>query len=216
MMKAFTSLTTIIGLLTMTAACDQIRTPGSDRETLAEGAVVVDVPAAQIEEVEPSIEVASVTSKRAVIDWESARTDFSTRTVGPDENLFEVATASDIPVPILLPSMPVSAASSDENAMSFRPLEDGYYAVYPGDTYDMIINGTDRLVATSGREAVPSDTELRFEETMTGAQVAFSRYGASYLVQFACKSPAAALGDGCVTEEDARTAVQDLLLAGTQ
>ncbi|GAB5457935.1 MAG: hypothetical protein Hens3KO_09650 [Henriciella sp.] len=214
-MKAVISSSAILALLTMTAACDQIRTPGSDR-ALEEEPAVIDLTETELVEAEPNIETASVTSKRAVIDWESARTDFATRTVGQDENLFEVASASNIPVPILLPSMPVSAASSDESAMSFRPLEDGYYAVYPGDTYDMIINGTDRLVAAAGREAVPSDTELRFEETMTGAQIAFSRYGASYLVQFACKSPAAALGNGCVTEEDARTAVQDLLLAGTQ
>ena len=61
----------------------------------------------------------------------------------------------------------------------------------------MIINGTDRLTAAPGRGDVATDTELRFEDTMTGSQVAFSRYGASYLVEFACKGTAAITADGC-------------------
>lgn len=211
-MRVYTSLPVLAALLTFTA-CDQIRTPGSERAAQTEETTVVELVEVETDQ---DVEVARTTIKRAVIDWEKARADYATRDTGPDDNLFEVASADDLPVPILLPSTPVTAASTDDNSMSFRPLEDGYYAVYRGEVYDMIINGTDRLVAAPGRVSSQTDTDLRFEETMTGAQIAFSRYGASYLVEFACKSAAAAMGDGCVSEEEARTAVQDLLLAGTQ
>ncbi|MCF6329042.1 MAG: hypothetical protein L3J02_04505, partial [Henriciella sp.] len=163
------------------------------------------------------VERASVTLKRAEIDWEAARADYAAREIIPGENTFSVASETTLSVPVLLPSMPVSTASvGGEDGMQFRPLADGYYAVYPGEVYDMIINGTDRLAVAPGRGLTPTDTALRFEETMTGAQVSFSRYGASYLVEFACKSPDDAKGDGCVSEAGARAAVQDLLLAGTQ
>ena len=158
-----------------------------------------------------------MTLKRAEIDWEAARADYAAREIIPGDNTFSVASETTLSVPVLLPSAPVSTASvGGEDGMQFRPLADGYYAVYPGEAYDMIINGTDRLAAAPGRGLTPTDTALRFEETMTGSQVSFSRYGASYLVEFACKSVEAANGDGCITEADAKAAVQDLLLAGTQ
>ncbi|MEL7541420.1 MAG: hypothetical protein AAGJ51_10995, partial [Pseudomonadota bacterium] len=60
------------------------------------------------------------------------------------------------------------------------------------------------------------DTELDFEETMTGAQVSFSRYGASYLVEFMCNDPATAIKGSCVTEAEAIAEVEKLLIAGTR
>ena len=150
---------------------------------------------------------------QAEIDWEAARTDFAAR--GPSETgVVSIANNSGTPaVPILLPDMQVGVASGDGGDMQFRPTADGYFAVIPGDNYDMIINGTDRLVPSGDNTVV--DTELRFEETMTGAQVAFARYGASYLVQFACKGDAAVMG-GCIGEDDALAAVQALLIAETR
>lgn len=150
---------------------------------------------------------------QAEIDWDAARTDFAAG--GPSETgIVSVASNSGTPaVPILLPDMQVGVASGNDGDMQFRPTADGYFAVIPGDVYDMIINGTDRLVPAGDNAVV--DTELRYEETMTGAQVAFARYGASYLVQFACKGDAAVMG-GCIGEDDALAAVQTLLIAGTR
>ena len=80
----------------------------------------------------------------------------------------------------------------------------------------MIINGTDRLVAKPGGQGQATDSDLVFEETMTGAQVSFSRYGASYLVELMCKDPATAIRGSCVSEADAIAEVEELLIAGTR
>jgi len=206
-------------VLALTSACDKIRTPGnSETQSEAEVAEPADTPPApETPIVEEVVERASVTLKRAEIDWEAARADYAAREITPGDNTFSVASETELSVPVLLPSAPISTASvGDDDGMQFRPLADGYYAVYPGEAYDMIINGTDRLAAAPGRGLTATDTALRFEETMTGAQVSFSRYGASYLVEFACKSADTAISEGCITEADAKAAVQDLLLAGTQ
>ncbi len=222
-----TILLPAIGALALLAACDQIRTPGNDT-TEPSPPPAVQTAETPPEQVEPPVPApvadtradtrVSVTTKRAVIDWASARADFSAHDNTSDDDAFTVAGSSGAAaVPVLLPSMPVSIATAGSAPdLQFHPLADGYYAVYPGEVYDMIINGTDRLAAAPGRTAAAGDTRLRYEQTMTGAQVAFSRYGASYLVEFACKSPADAQGDGCVSEAAAKAAVQDLLLAGTQ
>ena len=158
--------------------------------------------------------------KRAVIDWDAARADFArTAAQRGDDDAFAIAGGGTAPpVPVLLPSMPFTTASTDESApkLQFRPLADGYFAIYPGEAYDMIINGTDRLVSAPDRADTAPVTDLRFEYTLTGAQIAFSRYGASYLVEFACKGAAAELGQTCISEAEARAAAEDLLLGGTR
>ena len=107
-------------------------------------------------------------------------------------------------------------ASTGESNLDFRPMADGYFAVRKGDIYDMIINGTDRLVVRPDGNGTAGDTPLTFEETMTGSQVSFSRYGASYLVEFMCKDPATAVKGSCVSEEEALAEVEKLLIAGTR
>lgn len=166
--------------------------------------------------VEAPVETSPVAERKtATIDWSAARADFAARD-GNDTGMFEVASGGSPAVPILLPDEPVGVASTGEDALQFRPLADGYFAVKKGDVYDMIINGTDRLVVRSGDEGAAVDTTLEYEETMTGAQVSFSRYGASYLVEFMCKDPATAVRGSCVTEEDAVAEVETLLIAGTR
>ena len=203
-----------LGALGLATACGPIRVPGDavqpdvPEETQAE-------PAAPV--LEAPVETATVTSKRATIDWESARNDFASRQSSDDDAVTVASGSGAPPVPVLLPSTPITTASAgDPSALQFRPTADGYSAVLPGEAYDIIINGTDRLTSAPGRGSVATDTELRFEDTMTGPQIAFSRYGASYLVQFACKGTAAITGDGCISEDEAKAAVQDLLLAGTR
>lgn len=154
--------------------------------------------------------------RRATIDWNSARADYAAaQAENPDAGV-EIASGSDAPpVPVLLPGNAVSAASGPDG-LQFRPLNDGYFAVIKGETYDMLINGTDRIGPTPPGAAQMEEGSARFEETMTGAQVSFKRYGASYLVEFACKDPATAIKGACVTEEEAMLVIEDMLIAGTR
>lgn len=158
----------------------------------------------------------TVERKTAQIDWNAAREDFAARDSESDA-LVQVANAGAPVVPILLPEEPVGVASAgEEEVLQFRPLADGYFAVQNGEIYDMIINGTDRLVIPPGGSAAATDTQLDYEETMTGAQVSFSRYGASYLVEFMCHDPATAAKGSCISEPDALAEVEKLLIAGTR
>ncbi len=202
--------------LGLATACGPIRVPGaasqSEPEMVSAPEEIAAPPAQAV------VEVAEVTITRAEIDWQTARQDFADRSGSGDDGTFAIAGGAGAPpVPVLLPDMPVMAASvGDGPGVQFRPMTDGYFAVYPGEDYDIIINGTDRLVSAPGRGSVATDTELRFENTMTGSQISFSRYGASYLVEFACKGAAAISEAGCISEADAKAVVEDLLLAGTQ
>ena len=153
--------------------------------------------------------------RRATIDWDAARQDFAAREIGDDTTLM-VAGSSNPPVPVLLPDQPIGIASTGGSGLQFRPTADGYFAVMPGETYDLIVNGTDRLIR-SGQVTAPLPEEaMMFEETLTGAQVSFRRYSASYLVEFMCKAPDTALKGSCISEAEAKQVVTDLLIAGTR
>ncbi len=176
----------------------------------------------QVPDTTPATETANVASagnvaetKTANIDWTQARQDFASRE-SDNMGMVQVASVGSPAVPVLLPDEPVTVASTGENSLDFRPTADGYFAVRKGEVFDMIINGTDRLVARSGSQGAAPDSEMKFEETMTGSQVSFSRYGASYLVEFMCKDPATAAKGSCVTEEEAVAEVEKLLIAGTR
>lgn len=201
-------------------ACDQIAQVASqDAETPPPAEIVEE----QVETTETDPDVTAVPVERkvaerktATIDWNAARADFAARDTD-DGVMAQVASSGAPAVPVLLPEEPIGVASAGgQDPLQFRPLADGYFAVKKGDVYDMIINGTDRLVAKPGSEGGAIDTELVFEETMTGAQVSFSRYGASYLVEFMCKDPATAIRGSCVSEADAVAEVEKLLIAGTR
>ena len=203
------------------AACDQIPsiTPAdSDTPPTVETTENVEVEEAETpvvaELVLPERNVAE--TKTATIDWTSARRDFAARDTD-DDVMAQVASGSSIAVPLLLPDMPVGVASAGaDDGLQFRRLADGYFAVLKGDVYDMVINGTDRLIARPDSDGPAPDSALVFEETMTGGQVSFSRYGASYLVEFMCHDPATAMKGSCIDEEDALAEVEALLISGTQ
>ncbi|MEQ9506591.1 MAG: hypothetical protein RLO80_10010 [Hyphomonas sp.] len=152
----------------------------------------------------------------AVIDWEAARRDLAARPADEGEGNFSVQ-SGDVapPVPVFLPSSPV-AAQSDGVSARFQPTNDGYYAYFPGDAYDIIVNGTNVVIAEPGATTVPVRTDaFNFQPSTTGAQVTFSRYGADYLVEFECKE----MVDGipaCITEEDAVAFARDLAISGTR
>ena len=194
-------------------ACDQL--PGAP-EPEAETPPAVE---AAEEEVVQVIEAPTpsneVERKTATIDWNQARMDFASRESN-DTGMVEVASGGSPVVPILLPEQSVSVASTGEDALQFRPLADGYFAVQKGEAYDLIVNGTDKLVVRPNGSGAAVDTPLTYEETMTGAQVSFSRYGASYLVEFMCKERETVLDGTCINETDALAEVENLLIAGTR
>lgn len=203
------------------AACDQIPsiTPaGSDTPPAAESTETVETEVTEAPEVTelvlPERNVAE--TKTATIDWTAARRDFAARDTD-DDVMAQVASGSSIAVPVLLPDTPVGVASAGgDDGLQFRPLADGYFAVLKGEVYDMVINGTDKLIARPDSNGPAPDSALDFEETMTGAQVSFSRYGASYLVEFMCHDPSTAMKGSCISEEDALAEVETLLISGTQ
>lgn len=195
------------------AGCDLVKMPGQDTDTPPPATEAEVTPEAEPAEATPTRNVAE--RKTAEIDWTQARMDFASRET-TDTGMFEVASGGSPVVPILLPEQPIGIESTGENALQFRPLADGYFAVQKGEDYDMVINGTDKLVARPGGTGAASDTQLKFEETITGAQVSFSRYGASYLVEFMCNDPATAAKGSCVSEAEAVAEVEKLLLAGTR
>ena len=196
------------------SACDQIS------EVAAPEA---ETPPVEIVEAEPTQAAPEVTSDRnvaesktATIDWNAARADYAARDMD-DNAMAQVASGGSPAVPILLPDEPVGIASAgSDGGLQFRPLADGYFAVKKGDVYDMIINGTDRLITRPDGQGAATDTPLIFEETLTGAKVSFSRYGASYLVEFMCNDPATAMKGSCVGEAEAVAEVEKLLIAGTR
>ncbi len=198
-------------------ACDQIsEVAAPDTEPAPTEVVEADpAPTSQTPaQITPPGNVAE--RKTATIDWNAARADFAARDF--DEGaMAQVASGGAPAVPVLLPDEPVGVASvGGEAALQFRPLADGYFAVKKGEIYDLIINGTDRLVASPDGVGTASDTALNYEETMTGATVSFSRYGASYLVEFMCKEREAVLDGSCINEADALSEVEKLLIAGTR
>ena len=211
-MRAY--LITAVAALALTA-CDQFTEVESVEPEAPPPVEMTEAspPAAE----EPALPVRNAAeTKTATIDWASAREDYAARDTD-DDVLAQVASGGSIPVPILLPDAPVGvAAAGSDDGLQFRPLADGYFAVMKGEVYDMVINGTDKLVALPEGEGAVTDSELAFEETMTGAQVSFSRYGASYLVEFMCHDPATAMKGSCISEDDALAEVEALLISGTQ
>ncbi len=147
------------------------------------------------------------------IDWAAARqarVQAIEAGISADAVLAQAAgNASLSPVPVMLPSGIVMPANSKQT-VAFTP--DGYFASYPGAKYDIIVNGTNEVYDTSSTAANADDLEnMKFDEMEAGAQIAFSRFGADYLVEFECN-----ILDGdtsCITEEEAKAVVNGLFVA---
>ncbi len=115
------------------------------------------------------------------------------------------------PVPMLLPSGIVQTQSD-------RPVppvvtKDGYFATYHLPRYDAIVNGSQRAIA-SGQAAQGDKSEMKFTTGEASAQLAFSRYGADYLIEFECREIDGA--DSCITEPEAKEFADSLFVAQTR
>ncbi|MFN7180139.1 hypothetical protein [Hyphomonas sp.] len=176
----------------------------------------VETPAETEAETGPDLPVRPETvTAGSSIDWEAARRDLAARPLEEREASFSIQSGGDAPpVPVFLPSAPVSVQGG-ETAIRFQPTSDGYYAFFPGDAYDIIVNGTNVVFLAPGETPQPRAETYTFAPTTTGASVTFSRYGADYLVEFECKVFTAGQPN-CITEDEALAFARDLALSGTR
>ena len=156
----------------------------------------------------------AVSEGTAAIDWAKARADFNA-TASEEEPLFSTssANATPPPVPILLPTNTPATVATSGGGPRFKQTADGYYAVYAYENYDVIVNGTNEVIGA--RSDGPRDETLKFTATAAGAQVALSRYGADYLVEFECYEIGPQTGT-CIEEAEARAVAEGLVVRGTR
>jgi len=187
--------------------------PPAEASDADAAAVEAGPPAASQVEAE-TIKPASVTAK-SEIDWDAARRDLAAS--GDRETTFNIQSGGNAPpVPVLLPSGPVRTASAGGPQPQFRPVPDGYFAVYPGEDYNLIVNGTNEVTNVPGGSPGDGESEdMRFVETSTGAIVSFSRYGADYMVEFECLGSGEE-GGSCITEDEALAVAEEIVISGTQ
>lgn len=194
------------------AACGEIAFPGtgdsSDEapkdEVASNGAATTEVDQVQIE----------TAPARPVIDWKKAREDFE-RDSADDSLVVQAQSAGDAPpsVPMLLPTGIVVPQSEAANQRIMQ-MEDGYFASYPGARYDIVVNGTNRVALVEGAGA-SEDRAPNFTATVAGAQVALSRYGANYLIEFECNVLDIG-GQTCIEENEALDIADRLIVARTR
>ena len=115
------------------------------------------------------------------------------------------------PVPMLLPSGIAQTASDRPTPPVVTA--DGYFATYHLPKYDAIVNGSKRAYAAAGQVAGDKSV-MKFTTGEASAQIAFSRYGADYLIEFECREVDG--GDSCVTEAEAKEFAESLFVAQTQ
>ncbi|MFN3608656.1 MAG: hypothetical protein ACK4Y9_06295 [Hyphomonas sp.] len=202
------------------AGCDQLRVPGAGDRGDADPKLI-ETPfdpnaedAGEAGDVELPGRPESV-AEISSVDWEAARRDLAARPIETREGSFQIASGEAAPpVPVFLPSVPVTVQGGEAD-IRFQPMSDGYYAFFPGERYDTIVNGTNKVIAAPGEQVQPRGEELTFQPTTTGAQVSFSRYGADYLVEFECKELTNGL-PACITQEEAEAFATDLVISGTR
>lgn len=160
----------------------------------------------------PSIGPKAQTARKANIDWASARADMQAN----GEGIVSIQSAGEepAPVPVLTPTGIVTSQSA-QNGPVFRRTDDGYFAFYPGDQYNIIVNGTNETVEADAISSTNAAREPSFSTTVAGAQVWLTRYGADYTVEFECN----ALADEnstCIDESAAMEIANNLVVSGSR
>ncbi len=147
----------------------------------------------------------------ATINWEAARADLAKRPSDAPVTVQSVGAEGPPPVPMLLPSGIVQTASDRPTPPVVTA--DGYFATYHLPKYDAIVNGSKRSYAAAG-QAAGDKSVMKFTPGEASAQIAFSRYGADYLIEFECREVDG--GDSCITEAEAKEFAESLFVAQTQ
>ena len=189
--------------LAFVAACsEQIGTPAAAPDPAPQELTEQETPAQEDPPVFVQSERPSVAQRQAAIDWDAARTDLASTPGNAMPESFQVQSGDQAPpVPVLLPSGIVQPAGADNQPL-FRQLPDGYFAHYPGVSYDITVSGTNESYSVGGEA---EDTSVaRYQPTATGAIVSLVRYGAGYMVEFECKDLPGADGGDCIDEDEAR------------
>ena len=185
-----------LGLLAIAAAACTEEQPAAPAAT---------APAATSEEQIAQPASAGPPAVAGQIDWEAARADAAAR---PSDVVIPQAVGSDpLTVPMLLPEI-VQTAS--DRPTPPRVTKDGYFATYHLPRYDVIVNGSSKAYQ-AGSPPAGDKTEMKFTTVEAGAQLAFSRYGADYVIEFECRevdSP-----EGCITEAQAKEFAESLFVA---
>ncbi|MEO0882749.1 MAG: hypothetical protein AAFY34_08425 [Pseudomonadota bacterium] len=153
------------------------------------------------------------TNMTTAIDWQAARADLARSEDAGDSVAQVQSSGARPPVPVLLPTGIVVPQSEGGGPM-YRPTTDGYFATYPGDAYDIIVNGTNQAASVNG-ELSSRDEAAIFTATEAGAHVALSRYGADYLIEFECN----AFDDdseNCIDEAEALSVAERLVVVGSR
>ncbi len=140
------------------------------------------------------------------VNWEAARADMAKR---PSDVVVPQSAGTDpLVVPMLLP---VIVQTASDRPVPPRITKDGYFANYHLPRYDVIVNGSQKAYAAGGQAPAADKSEMKFQTSEGSAQLAFSRYGADYLIEFECReidSP-----EGCITEAQAKEFAESLFVA---
>ena len=197
------------------AACEDPEVVAAQDRAAQEAAAAMDQPPqqgdaqvqiAQANQVAPPAGPDQVATE---IDWEAARAARAGSSVNSSNVTTQNATGAPPEVPVLLPSGVVQAQNARPPAMVMT--DDGYFATYEMPRYDAIVNGTKTAY---GAQRADRGDEMDFTISEGSAQLAFSRFGADYLIEFECRQVDGAAS--CVTEEEAQAFAESLFVAETR
>jgi hypothetical protein len=193
----------LAGMVALAAACTEEGAGPSDPSQNPEQAAA---PA-------PDQQLAGPQAVDNQINWEAARADLSRRPVDAPVTVQQTAgQAGPSPVPMLLPGI-TTAQSTDQRPTVPVITKDGYFATYHLPRYDAIVNGSQRAIA-SGQAAQGDKEAMKFTTGEASAQLAFSRYGADYVIEFECREVDGA--ESCITEPEAKEFADGLFVAQTR
>ncbi len=147
------------------------------------------------------------------INWDAARADLSKRPADAPVTIQTAGQDGPSPVPMLLPSGVAQIQGAGQAPTIPVVTKDGYFATYHLPRYDAIVNGSQRAIA-SGQAAQGSKEDMKFTTGEASAQLAFSRYGADYVIEFECREVDGA--ESCITEPEAKEFAESLFVAQTR
>lgn len=169
---------------------------------------------AAVEPAAPGEPLAGPQSVEAQIDWAAAREARAASPVTDTPVSIQSVTGTQAApqVPVLLPSGIVQAQNARPPAVVSTA--DGYFATYQLPKYDAIVNGSKKSYDADAPQATAGKDEMKFTQGEAGAQLAFSRFGADYLIEFECRQMDGAAT--CITEDEAKAFAESLFVQQTQ
>lgn len=161
---------------------------------------------------EENVQTASAPSTEGQIDWTKAQADFAAKRPADAPVLPQSVQDKPSPVPMLLPSGIVQTASDRPTPPVVT--KDGYFATYHLPRYDAIVNGSMKAYTGTGQATAGDKEAMKFTMGEAVASLAFSRYGADYLIDFECREIDGP--QGCITEAEAKEFAESLFVAQTR